>query len=125
MDFCKALSAAIFENVTDTVVYTDLPASARFQALQDGDVDVLSRLTTVTLSRDALEPNTGVGFAFSQPNFYDGLTFGGIPPYVNASLFVFEICVWFDIIIYLLYISGLIVFVGRLFVFLLAPSCIL
>lgn len=82
------------------MVYTDLPASARFQALQDGDVDVLSRLTTVTLSRDALEPNTGVGFAFSQPNFYDGLTFGGIPPYVNDFLLCLRF-VWFDILHYI------------------------
>jgi hypothetical protein len=85
VDFCRAVSAAIFNGVTNTVVYTDLPASERFQALQDGDVDVLSRLTTVTLSRDVLEPNTGVGFSFSQPKFYDGLTFGGIPPYVSKA----------------------------------------
>jgi hypothetical protein len=85
VDFCRALSAAIFDGVTDTVVYTDLPASERFQALQNGDVEVLSRLTTLTLSRDVLEPNTGVGFSFSQPNFYDGLTFGGIPPYVSQA----------------------------------------
>lgn len=80
MDFCRALSSALFNGVTDTVVYTDLPASERFQALQDGTVDVLSRLTTVTLSRDVKETATNVGFQFSQPNFYDGLTFGGIPP---------------------------------------------
>jgi hypothetical protein len=49
--------------------------------LANGDVDVLSRLTTVTASRDILEPTAGVGFSFSQPHFYDGLTFGGIPPY--------------------------------------------
>jgi hypothetical protein len=80
VDFCRALSAAIFDGVTHTVVYTDLPASVRFQELQEGKVDVLSRLTTVTLSRDVKEPATGVGFQFSQPNFYDGLTFAGVPP---------------------------------------------
>jgi general L-amino acid transport system substrate-binding protein len=81
VDFCKALSAAIFNGVTDTVEYTDLSASERFVALADGDVDVLSRLTTVTLERDVNEPATGQGFRFAQPNFYDGMTFGGIPPY--------------------------------------------
>lgn len=81
VDFCKALSAAIFNGVADTVEYTDLSASERFIALGSGDVDVLSRLTTVTLERDVNEPATGQGFTFTQPNFYDGLTFGGIPPY--------------------------------------------
>ena len=85
VDFCKALSAAIFEGETDTVEYTDLSASDRFLTLAEGDVDVLSRLTTVTVERDILEPSTGVGFAFSQPNFYDGLTFGGIPPYAACA----------------------------------------
>lgn len=84
VDFCKAVSAAIFDGVTSSVLYIDLPATTRFQALQNGDVDVLSRLTTVTLARDVLEPNTAVGFSFSQPNFYDGLTFGGIPPCVSS-----------------------------------------
>lgn len=81
VDFCKALSAAIFDGVTDTIEYTDLSASERFVALAAGDVDVLSRLTTVTLERDVNETATGQGFHFTQPNFYDGMTFGGIPPY--------------------------------------------
>jgi len=85
VDFCKALSAAIFDGITDTVEYTDLSASERFIALANGDVDVLSRLTTVTLSRDVNEDATGQGFHFSQPNFYDGMTFGGIPPYAKCA----------------------------------------
>jgi general L-amino acid transport system substrate-binding protein len=85
VDFCKAISAAIFNGTTDTVEYLDLPASSRFVALADGDVDVLSRLTTATLSRDILEPDAGVGFSFSRPNFYDGLTFGGIPPFAGCA----------------------------------------
>jgi hypothetical protein len=81
VDFCKALSAAVFDGVTDTVEYTDLSASERFVALAGGDVDVLPRLTTVTLERDVNESTTGQGFHFTQPNFYDGMTFGGIPPF--------------------------------------------
>jgi len=80
VDFCKALSAAIFDGVTSSVVYSVLPATDRFVALATGQVDVLSRITTVTLSRDVNEPSSGVGFSFSQPDFYDGLSFGGIPP---------------------------------------------
>jgi general L-amino acid transport system substrate-binding protein len=79
------LSAAIFNGNTDAVEYTDLSASDRFIALAEGEVDVLSRLTTVTLERDILEPSAGVGFTFSQPNFYDGLIFGGIPPYASCA----------------------------------------
>ena len=52
--------------------FYSLSASERFFALESGDVDLLSRLTTVTLSRDVLEPNVGKGFSFTQPNFYDG-----------------------------------------------------
>jgi general L-amino acid transport system substrate-binding protein len=85
IDFCKALSAAIFDGVTDTIEYTDLSASERFVALADGDVDVLSRLTTVTLERDVNETATGQGFNFAQPNFYDGMLFGGIPPYGSCA----------------------------------------
>lgn len=85
VDYCKALSAAIFNGVTNTIEYIDLSASERFIALESGDVDVLSRLTTVTLARDVLEPATNVGFSFSQPNFYDGLLFGGIPPFAGCA----------------------------------------
>ena len=80
IDFCKALSAAMFNGVTSSVHYTVLPATDRFIALAEGQVDVLSRITTVTLSRDVNETSSGVGFSFSQPDFYDGLSFGGIPP---------------------------------------------
>mmetsp|Transcript_27691 Transcript_27691/g.45790 ORF Transcript_27691/g.45790 Transcript_27691/m.45790 type:complete len:526 (+) Transcript_27691:94-1671(+) len=85
VDFCRALSAAIFDGVTNTVRFTSLSATDRFGALQQGDVDVLSRITTVTLARDVLEPSTGQGFSFAQPNFYDGLSFGGIPPYGDCA----------------------------------------
>lgn len=80
VDFCKAVSAAIFDGVTSSIVYTDLPADQRFQALARGDVDLLSRITTHTLERDVLEPNSGEGFSYSQIDWYDGLTIGGVPP---------------------------------------------
>jgi ABC-type amino acid transport substrate-binding protein len=80
IDFCRALSAAIFNGVANSVVYTDISASDRFARLETKEVDVLSRITTVTLSRDVFEEVAKTGFSFSQPNFYDGLKFGGIPP---------------------------------------------
>lgn len=85
VDFCKALSAAIFGGVNQTIRYFDLDATERFLMLEAGEVDVLSRLTTVTLSRDVLEPSIRVGLSFAQPNFYDGMTFGGIPPYAQCA----------------------------------------
>ena len=80
VDFCRAIAAAIFDGDGTKVIFIDLAASERFQSLQNGEVDLLSRLTTVTLERDVLESTTGVGFSFTQPNFFDGLSFGGIPP---------------------------------------------
>lgn len=85
VDYCKAISAAIFDGPTDNVVYVDLPASSRFEYINDGIVDVLSRITTHTLDRDVKEPTTGQGFSFTVPNFYDGLRFGGIPPYGQCA----------------------------------------
>ena len=76
---CRAVSAAIFDGIYSTIVFVDLPATERFHALQSGDVDLLSRITTLTLQRDVKEPTTGEGFEFTSPIFYDGLTFGGIP----------------------------------------------
>jgi ABC-type amino acid transport substrate-binding protein len=80
VDFCRALSAAIFGGVTNTIEFRDLVATERFVALQRGDVDVLSRITTHNFERDVYEPTAKVGFTFSQPDFYDGIGFGGIPP---------------------------------------------
>jgi ABC-type amino acid transport substrate-binding protein len=69
VDFCRALSAAIFGD-PNKVNYTDVSAGERFEALRNGTVDVLSRVTTITLHRDVM-------FTFSPPNFYDTLFFGG------------------------------------------------
>lgn len=90
VDFCKALSAALFDGVTHSINYIVLPATDRFLALAEGRVDVLCRITTITEERDNLEPSANVGFTFSQPNFYDGLSFGGIPPYVEKTCCMFS-----------------------------------
>ncbi len=66
IDFCKALSAAVFGN-TDSVEYRPLTAKQRFTALQSGEIDVLIRNTTWTLTRD-----TELGANFAPTTFYDG-----------------------------------------------------
>jgi general L-amino acid transport system substrate-binding protein len=52
VDLCRAIAAAIF-NDPNKVKYSPLAAKDRFTALQSGEIDVLSRNTTWTLSRDA------------------------------------------------------------------------
>jgi hypothetical protein len=71
VDFCRALSAAIFGDPKH-VNYTDLSNVNRWKALKDKSVDVLSRITTFTLYRDVTRSLT-----FSQPTFFDTLFFAG------------------------------------------------
>ncbi|HAO73912.1 MAG TPA: hypothetical protein DCW62_02640, partial [Pseudomonas sp.] len=52
VDVCRAVAAAVFGDATK-VKYSPLTAKERFTALQSGEVDVLSRNTTWTSSRDA------------------------------------------------------------------------
>ncbi len=66
IDFCKALAAAIFDDPTKMEVIATT-GTTRFPALQSGEVDVLIRNTTWTISRD-----TSLGFDFGPTNFYDG-----------------------------------------------------
>jgi len=66
VDYCRALAAAIF-NDADKVEFRPLTAQARFTALQSKEIDVLSRNTTWTLSRD-----TSLGLNFGVTLFYDG-----------------------------------------------------
>jgi general L-amino acid transport system substrate-binding protein len=67
-DVCKATAAALF-GVPSKVDYRDLNSSERFAALASGEVDLLSRNTTETLSRDAAGGN---GLSFAPTTFYDG-----------------------------------------------------
>ncbi|MDP7318672.1 MAG: amino acid ABC transporter substrate-binding protein, partial [SAR324 cluster bacterium] len=69
IDMCRALSAAIFGD-PDKVKYTPLSAKERFVALTSGEIDVLSRNTTWTLTRDAK-----LGLTFAGINYYDGQGF--------------------------------------------------
>jgi general L-amino acid transport system substrate-binding protein len=78
VDFCRALSAAIFSGDPTRVLFVKYSTAQRFKALAAGDVDVLSRITTHTLARDVLEPASQTGFTFSAPTYYDGLAYGGV-----------------------------------------------
>jgi general L-amino acid transport system substrate-binding protein len=66
VDFCRAVAAAIFDDPT-AVEFRPLTAQERFTAVQTGEVDVLIRNTTKTLSRDG-----SVGLDFAPITFYDG-----------------------------------------------------
>ena len=66
VDICRSVAAALFDD-PDKVEYRDLSAQERFTAVQSGEVDLLSRNTTWTLSRD-----TSVGMEFAPTTFYDG-----------------------------------------------------
>ncbi|MEQ5835191.1 amino acid ABC transporter substrate-binding protein [Marinobacter sp. NFXS9] len=69
VDTCRAVAAAIFGDA-DKVQFTPLTAKERFTALQSGEIDMLSRNTTWTLTRDA-----SLGLNFTGTNYYDGQGF--------------------------------------------------
>ncbi len=69
VDFCRAIAAAIFNDPTK-VKFVPLTAANRLTALQSGEIDVLSRNTTWTMSRD-----TSLGIDFAAVTYYDGQGF--------------------------------------------------
>jgi general L-amino acid transport system substrate-binding protein len=79
VDICKAGAAAVLGDAKK-VDYRDLNSSERFAALASGEVDLLSRNTTMTLSRDAAGGN---GLSFAPTTFYDGQ---GVMTPVNSGV---------------------------------------
>ena len=69
VDVCRAIAAAVF-NDPNKVKFVPLSAKDRFTALQSGEVDVLSRNTTWTSSRDS-----SLGLSFTGVDYYDGQGF--------------------------------------------------
>ncbi|HEY4200236.1 MAG TPA: amino acid ABC transporter substrate-binding protein [Devosiaceae bacterium] len=69
VDFCRAVAAAVFNDAAK-VRYTPLNSQERFTALSSGEIDILSRTTTWTMSRD-----TQLGIKFVGTMFYDGQGF--------------------------------------------------
>ncbi|HEX8165284.1 MAG TPA: amino acid ABC transporter substrate-binding protein [Beijerinckiaceae bacterium] len=69
VDYCRALAAAILGDATK-VKFTPTSVQQRWPVLQSGQVDLLSRNTTITFSRNAT-----LGINFQGINFYEGQTF--------------------------------------------------
>jgi general L-amino acid transport system substrate-binding protein len=69
VEYCRAMAAAVF-NDAGAVRYTPLTSTERFPALQNSQVDVLSRATTWTMGRD-----TSMGITFTGVTYYDGQGF--------------------------------------------------
>src|SRR5947209_2042159 len=69
VDFCRAVAAAIFDN-PDKVKFVALDASERFKELQNRKVDILSRNSTWSMSRE-----TGYDLYFPAVAYYDGQGF--------------------------------------------------
>ncbi len=69
VDYCRALAAVVLGD-SSKVKYTPLNAKERFTALQSGEIDVLSRNTTNTETRDS-----ALGINFAGVMYYDGQGF--------------------------------------------------
>jgi general L-amino acid transport system substrate-binding protein len=69
VDICKAVAATLLSDASK-IKWAPLNAQQRFTALQSGEVDVLSRNTTFTLTRDA-----SLGLLATTPTYYDGQGF--------------------------------------------------
>src|SRR6266478_5750275 len=69
VDICRAVAAAIFGDPAN-VTFTPLDAAARFTALQSSEIDVLSRNSTWTMSRES-----SLGLIFAGVAYFDGQGF--------------------------------------------------
>jgi general L-amino acid transport system substrate-binding protein len=78
VDICRAVAAAVLGDA-NKVRYVPLTAQQRFTALQSGEIDMLSRNTTWTLTRDA-----SLGLHFTGITFYDGQGFM-VPKNLNVT----------------------------------------
>jgi general L-amino acid transport system substrate-binding protein len=78
IDMCRAVAAAVFGDA-NKLRYTALTTQQRFTALQSGEVDLLARNSTWTISRD-----TSLGINFVGVNYYDGQGFM-VPKKLNVK----------------------------------------
>lgn len=69
VDYCRALATAIFDD-PEKVVFRPTSSKERFTLLQSGEIDVLARVSSWSLSRDV-----DLGFSFVGVNYYDGQGF--------------------------------------------------
>jgi general L-amino acid transport system substrate-binding protein len=78
VDICRAVAAAVLGDAKK-VEFVPLNAQQRFSALQAGEIDILARDTTWTLTRDA-----SLGLHFTTITYYDGQGFL-VPKKLNVT----------------------------------------
>lgn len=66
VDYCRAVAATVLDD-PEAVEFVSLSAKDRFTALSSGEIDILSRNTTWTITRD-----TDLGITFTGISYYDG-----------------------------------------------------
>ncbi|MDX8528568.1 amino acid ABC transporter substrate-binding protein [Mesorhizobium sp. MSK_1335] len=69
VDYCRAVAAAVLKD-PNAVTFVPTTGQTRFTALASGEIDILSRTTTWTFSRDV-----DLKFTFAGVNYYDGQAF--------------------------------------------------
>ena len=70
IDFCRALSVAMFSADGQTIEYVEVASSGEgFQALAEREIDIFAG-APFNMENDVLQPTTGQGFSFSPPYFY-------------------------------------------------------
>eukprot|EP00984_Skeletonema_dohrnii_P029798 scaffold20690_cov155-Skeletonema_dohrnii-CCMP3373.AAC.3 len=84
VDLCKAVAAAALGS---NYTYELVPSTGanRFVKHANGEFDVLIASTTHTFDRDVHESSSGMGFSFSAPYLYGGMTFNGVPEFVKCA----------------------------------------
>eukprot|EP00984_Skeletonema_dohrnii_P029796 scaffold20690_cov155-Skeletonema_dohrnii-CCMP3373.AAC.1 len=84
VDLCKAVAAAALgSNFSYELVPTT--GANRFVKHANGEFDVLISGTTHTFDRDVHESSSGMGFSFSTPYLYGGMTYNGVPEFVKCA----------------------------------------
>ena len=84
IDLCKAIAAAALGSSYRYELVQTTGAN-RFVKLANGEFDVLISGTTYTFDRDVHESSSGIGFSFSTPYLYGGMTFNGVPEFVECA----------------------------------------
>jgi general L-amino acid transport system substrate-binding protein len=81
---CRGIAAMVLGDPEkiETIITSN---AERFLALANGTVDIITRTTTHTMSRDVSEVRSNVGFTFTVPFLYDGVRFGGDPWFVHCA----------------------------------------
>lgn len=82
---CKVIAAAIMGEAAQVEYTSLLLMNHRFEALANGEIDVLIRVVTHTMERDIHDHNTGSAFTFSTPYMYDGMKVAGDPFFVQCA----------------------------------------